>query len=114
MYYKAAQDGTNKCAVDRGGCQQLCLPSLESVMCKCAIGYKPLEATSSRCVGVDEFLLYSLGYEIKGIMLDGENSSEDVSEKLFPKHFQPTTQQQLNGTKLSFYIIFKGQEGEGL
>lgn len=72
MYYPASQKGSNKCERDRGGCQHLCFPKLDSHVCKCAIGFEAVDDKSIKCKGVDDFLIYSIGHEIKGMSLEQE------------------------------------------
>uniref|UniRef100_A0A336MF06 CSON015005 protein n=1 Tax=Culicoides sonorensis TaxID=179676 RepID=A0A336MF06_CULSO len=81
MYYPASQKGSNKCEKERGGCQHLCFPKLDSHVCKCAIGFEPADEKSITCKGVEEFLIYSMGHELRGIGLDSsmENSDEAKS-----------------------------------
>lgn len=70
MYFLGAQQGTNTCARNRGGCQHLCLAvSNVAHVCKCAIGYTQDATNATRCVGKDEFVLYSIMHELKGIDL---------------------------------------------
>ena len=77
MYYSGAQIGSNQCY--KNNCQHLCLPTYpSSFVCKCAVGFKPTDETSEVCTGVEEFLLYSVGYELKGLSVDN-NTNEDVS-----------------------------------
>lgn len=77
MYHPEAQSGTNTCAKDRGGCQHLCLAtSSVSHVCKCAIGFK-LDPAKQKCIGHEEFILYSMSYELKGIPLYDEDATEE-------------------------------------
>lgn len=70
MYYPEAQLGTNPCRLDSGGCQHLCfgLSSTQHV-CKCSIGYYVDPQNPRKCLGEAEFLLYSIGHELKGLRL---------------------------------------------
>lgn len=70
MYYLGAQQGTNSCAKNKGGCEHLCLAisNVEHV-CKCAIGFDQDPKEKTRCIGKSEFLLYSIGHELKGLRL---------------------------------------------
>lgn len=60
---------------DNKKCQHLCIPvGLSRYKCKCAIGYKEDPNDSSKCLGFDDFLVYSLGYELKGIPIDNKTA----------------------------------------
>lgn len=76
MYYSGAQPGANQCIAQN--CEQLCFPKgQDTFTCKCAIGFKPTDETSEVCTGVKEFLLYSVGYELKGFTIVN-NETENV------------------------------------
>lgn len=65
------------CGSDKGGCQHLCLPtSAATFACRCAIGYRADASDPKRCVGLKEFLFYSINWEIHGLPLDGDNGSQ--------------------------------------
>ncbi|XP_055692338.1 low-density lipoprotein receptor-related protein 1 [Lutzomyia longipalpis] len=83
MFFPAAQTGTNACAEKRGGCQHLCLATGQfSSVCKCAIGYRQDTRDEKRCIGTEEFLLYSLSYELKGLpIFEDIRAYESSSEK---------------------------------
>lgn len=52
IYDPDEQNGTNACALDKGGCQHLCLPAPSSNakrVCKCALGFTADERNSTRC-----------------------------------------------------------------
>ncbi|CAH1788845.1 unnamed protein product [Owenia fusiformis] len=60
--------GTNTCAVNNGGCNQLCLPtSATTRVCKCTAGY--ILDSNNKCVGIETFLIYSRDTEINGVSL---------------------------------------------
>lgn len=86
MYYPNAQTGTNSCAKNRGGCQHLCLSvSSEQHVCKCAVGFFQDPIDSSKCIGVEEFVLYSVGHKLKGVVLHPtENLTDDDNKVLAP------------------------------
>lgn len=69
MYHPGAQNGTNSCQQSSGGgCHHLCVPlSSQTHTCKCAMGYRQDPQDASRCVGIDNFLMYSIGHQLKGI-----------------------------------------------
>lgn len=51
-------------------CAHLCIPKEKSgYVCMCAIGFKKDPKDDSRCIGSVDFMIYSLGYELKGIGL---------------------------------------------
>ncbi|KAG5677308.1 hypothetical protein PVAND_007077 [Polypedilum vanderplanki] len=64
----------NGCSTQQQGnerkCDHLCIPKGQTnYVCKCAIGYMTDERDSSKCVSEDNFLMYSLDYELKGLTL---------------------------------------------
>lgn len=76
IYDPSIQNGTNSCAVKRGGCQHLCLPLSETKhKCQCATGYKIDPEDPKKCIGVSEFIFYSVTWEIRGLALDGNNNT---------------------------------------
>lgn len=71
MYHPNAQTGTNACEKSKNICQHLCFAtSAVSFVCKCAIGYIIDPMDFKKCIGEKEFLLYSLGHELKGLQLN--------------------------------------------
>lgn len=73
MYYLDAQLGTNPCAHNHGDCQHLCFGlSATKHVCKCAIGYYADPQNAQKCIGEEEFLLYSVGHELKGQRLSDQ------------------------------------------
>lgn len=77
IYDPAIQTGNNSCSVNKGGCQHLCLP-LSDVhhKCQCATGYTTDPNDVTRCIGIEEFLFYSINWEIRGLALDGNNATQ--------------------------------------
>ncbi|XP_038606813.1 low-density lipoprotein receptor-related protein 1B [Tachyglossus aculeatus] len=70
VYDKEAQQGSNSCRLNNGGCSQLCLPTAEtSRTCKCTVGYHLREDQMS-CQGIESFLMYSVQEGIRGIPLE--------------------------------------------
>lgn len=70
MYYSAAQLGSNPCSENRSLCPHLCFGiSAAKYVCKCAIGYFEDPTNRSRCLGKDEFILYSVSHELRGLNL---------------------------------------------
>lgn len=62
---------------DNDKCDHLCIPKgLSGFVCKCAIGYKADPRDSSKCIGYDDFLVYSLGYELKGIGIENQTKHQ--------------------------------------
>lgn len=59
-------------------CDHLCIPKgTSSYACKCAVGYVTDPRDPSKCIGQDNFIVYSLGYELRGLSLD-QTSSLDL------------------------------------
>ncbi|XP_055528067.1 prolow-density lipoprotein receptor-related protein 1 [Wyeomyia smithii] len=81
MYHPGAQNGTNSCRDNQGGgCQHLCIPlSAQTHTCACAIGYRQDPASTVRCVPIDNFLMYSVGHQLKGLAIgESEDSTQLV------------------------------------
>lgn len=76
----ATDDSTeiNGCTYEKSRkCEHLCIPvGLSNFVCKCAIGYEKDPKDSSKCVGQDDFLVYSLGYELKGMSMGNETKRQ--------------------------------------
>ncbi|XP_052902166.1 low-density lipoprotein receptor-related protein 1 [Anopheles moucheti] len=83
MYHPGAQSGTNSCQKRTDGstgtgCEHLCIPvSAQSHVCRCAIGYKSDPRNASRCIGLDDILVYSVGHQLKGIALSVSEGTTD-------------------------------------
>ncbi|CAG2062838.1 unnamed protein product, partial [Timema podura] len=93
IYDPQIQTGTNPCSVNKGNCSHLCLPvsHIERV-CKCATGYNTDSDDPTKCVvtrllcnhvdclinrpGIKEFLFYSINWELKGMPLNEDNSTQ--------------------------------------
>ncbi|KAJ2938967.1 hypothetical protein O0L34_g17783 [Tuta absoluta] len=67
---------TGACALRRTPCAHLCLPvsQLDSV-CRCATGYTPM---GPKCKAVDEVLVYSGSWEIRGLSLTEDKDARNV------------------------------------
>lgn len=65
-------------------CDHLCFgTSPHTHTCKCAIGYHMDTNDRNKCIGGDEFILYSIGYELKGIPMNSDvKTSIDDDEKV--------------------------------
>lgn len=62
---------------DNDKCDHLCIPKGHSgFVCKCAIGYFADPRDSNKCIGYEEFLVYSLGYELKGIGIENQTKHQ--------------------------------------
>ncbi|XP_031616659.1 prolow-density lipoprotein receptor-related protein 1 isoform X3 [Contarinia nasturtii] len=76
IFHSGAQQGTNACSNLTNKCDHLCLAtSRTEYVCKCAIGYNIDPRNSSKCIGEKEFILYSIGHELRGIRLKRSNSN---------------------------------------
>lgn len=85
MYYPEAQLGTNPCRLDSGGCQHLCFGlSPTQHVCKCSIGYYVDPQYPRKCLGEEEFLLYSIGHELKGFRLNDPSPVSESTRVLGP------------------------------
>lgn len=82
MYYSAAQVGDNPCASDANLCQHLCFgTSANTYACKCAIGYHASANDPKKCIGEEEFILYSIGHELKGIPSNADADATFINDK---------------------------------
>ncbi|CAB3364278.1 Hypothetical predicted protein [Cloeon dipterum] len=80
IYDPSIQTGDNLCSVNKGNCSHLCLPiSATQRVCRCAVGYRTDPMDHTKCIGVDEFLMYSINWEIKGLPLGDENMTDVLS-----------------------------------
>ncbi|BET02800.1 low-density lipoprotein receptor [Nesidiocoris tenuis] len=71
IYNRYSQNGTNMCAVNKGGCAHLCLPVSEtSRVCRCTVGYMVDPKNDTLCIPRDGILVYSISWEIRGIPLE--------------------------------------------
>lgn len=50
-------------------CQHLCLPIANGHECSCALGYTKNLNDPSKCSGNDDFLIYNMGYQLRGLSL---------------------------------------------
>ncbi|XP_063218358.1 prolow-density lipoprotein receptor-related protein 1 [Bacillus rossius redtenbacheri] len=82
IYDPQIQTGVNPCSPRYAGeslpkCAHLCLPVSERKrVCKCAMGYHTHPTDPTKCVGIEEFLLYSINWEIKGLPLKQDNDTQ--------------------------------------
>ncbi|XP_050504790.1 prolow-density lipoprotein receptor-related protein 1 isoform X2 [Diabrotica virgifera virgifera] len=77
IYDPSEQQGAHPCQNKRSGCQHLCIPtSSTKFTCKCATGYNPDPNNSFKCIGMEEFLFYSINWELQGLSLDGKNDTQ--------------------------------------
>lgn len=77
VYDPLEQRGSHICSKNTSICQHLCIPiSEKNYTCKCATGYKPDSEDLSKCVGIEEFLFFSINWELQGIPLDGTNDTQ--------------------------------------
>lgn len=64
----------------RKNCQHLCLPLVnDEHVCHCSLGYKKDRRSSHKCYGFDDFIIYSLGYELRGVAI-----TDPAEEDLMP------------------------------
>lgn len=80
LYDPSLQIGTNACSKNRGLCSHLCLPiSVDDRVCRCANGYTIDPKNKNKCIGINEFLLYTVESEIKGVSLVKNDSQQVLS-----------------------------------
>ncbi|XP_051039808.1 low-density lipoprotein receptor-related protein 1B-like [Phodopus roborovskii] len=76
VYDKEAQQGSNSCHLNNGGCSQLCLPTSETTRtCMCTVGYY-LRKNRMSCQGIESFLMYSVHEGIRGIPLEPSDKTD--------------------------------------
>lgn len=75
IYDPELQNGTNACSKNTNPCQHLCLPISEKErVCQCATGYFVDPNDHTKCKGIEEFIIYSINWEIKGLsLIPGDN-----------------------------------------
>lgn len=74
IYDPMEQNGFHICA--HSSCAHLCLPTTPRFyQCRCATGYVTQPTNNSNCIGIDEFIFYSVNWEIRGLDLDGNNKT---------------------------------------
>nr|XP_008195317.2 PREDICTED: LOW QUALITY PROTEIN: prolow-density lipoprotein receptor-related protein 1 [Tribolium castaneum] len=74
IYDPMEQKGFHPCANSQ--CSDLCLPtSATTFRCRCATGYHTDPQNPNKCVGVEEFIFYSVNWEIRGLALNGNNQT---------------------------------------
>ncbi|XP_030747153.1 prolow-density lipoprotein receptor-related protein 1 [Sitophilus oryzae] len=67
----------HRCTVNRGGCQHLCLPKESTLYkCRCATGYIQDPENEYKCLPIEDFILFSLGWDIQGRPLNGSNETK--------------------------------------
>ncbi|XP_065167955.1 low-density lipoprotein receptor-related protein 1 [Atheta coriaria] len=77
IYDPNEQRGAHPCGMHKLGCQHLCLPkSAGEYTCKCADGFFIDPKDPRGCLGIEEFLFYSINWEIRGMLLNGSNETQ--------------------------------------
>lgn len=72
--YTLNAEDSSGCFQNNGNCDHLCIPLEGSnLVCKCSIGYSIDPIDYKKCIGSDDIIIYSLGYELKGVLI---NSTE--------------------------------------
>lgn len=68
--YNDDAENVNGCMLHNGRCDHLCIPLEGSeFVCKCSIGYSIDPQDGKKCIGSDDVIVYSLGYELKGLLI---------------------------------------------
>lgn len=77
VFHSGGQKNQSVCATKK--CDHLCLAkSRTEYACKCAIGYNVDPNNSSKCIGESEFILYSIGHELRGVRLENVSLDDHV------------------------------------
>ena len=78
VYHESRQKGTNPCAIDNGGCSELCLytGTNDDNLCSCP-SHHFLSKDKKSCNQPDEFLLFGQKNKISRLLLD-ENEVSDM------------------------------------
>ncbi|KAL1115253.1 hypothetical protein AAG570_007284 [Ranatra chinensis] len=76
VFSEGRQRGTNPCAEDNGGCQELCLLDGKRPVCECTKGM--VGPDGKKCVDYHGFLVYSSPNSIERVELDGTTDMENV------------------------------------
>ncbi|KAF5306597.1 hypothetical protein FQR65_LT18530 [Abscondita terminalis] len=71
IFSKLKQSGTNPCAVNNGGCQQLCLFNGSHPVCACPHGFVAKDGKT--CQEYDSFIMYSRVVSIDSIHMTNSN-----------------------------------------
>lgn len=102
VFHSGAQHGENACSSNKTKiCDHLCLAtSANTFVCKCAMGYSVDPNNSSKCIGEREFLLYSIGHELRGVRLNG-NTSRTQDDQL--QHVLPPIPRISFATKIDYH-----------
>lgn len=80
IYDPSLQTGINHCSKNQGLCSHLCLPiSVDDWICRCSVGYIIDPKDKNKCIGANEFLLYTVESEIKGVSLVLNDSQQVLS-----------------------------------
>lgn len=81
VFHSGAQKGENACVNAKNKCDHLCLATSKTeYVCKCANGYSIDPNDSTKCIGEKEFILYSIGHELRGVRLNS-TSNETISDE---------------------------------
>ncbi|CAH1393043.1 unnamed protein product [Nezara viridula] len=79
IYNPSSQNGTNACAINRGNCSHLCFPiSTSERVCACAAGYTKDSEDSTKCHGINELIIYSINWEMRGLSLAENDTGDQV------------------------------------
>lgn len=85
VYHESRQVGTNPCAVDNGGCPDLCLFVKGKVECACPSHLFPTTLESKECVQPDQFLLFSQKNKMSRLLMD-DGHPDEVPDLALPIH----------------------------
>ncbi|XP_022111824.1 prolow-density lipoprotein receptor-related protein 1-like [Acanthaster planci] len=86
VYSKAKQNGTSACAVNNGGCEQLCFSTGPNTRtCRCTYGI--LHKDGHSCQEYDAYILYSQGSVLKGLNLHADTDSNVPIKPIMDSNF---------------------------
>lgn len=75
IFSRRKQNGTNPCAINNGGCEQLCLFNSTHPVCLCPHG--KLSANGKDCEAYQSFLMYSKIVSIESIQMQNDNNLQN-------------------------------------
>lgn len=85
LYDSKLQKGFNKCLLSNGNCSHLCvMVNSEQRKCLCAMGFQVDPDDETKCVGEQEFLIYSWNWGLRAIPTSPTNQTNPREHSLLP------------------------------